>query len=127
MAEFHNVHTFLYDATAVSRVVSVQWGPMTGALVPRPDGSGANVTLPVANAAFAGSVSFLDQTEAAKFADKVDITKSFTFKAKTSANVDATVTGTVCITGPVRGFSHNLTGSGPYVVDFTAATMSAPT
>ena len=122
MAEYHNIASFVYKAVSITRVQSVQFEPMTGAIVDRIDGSGAYVTLGVANASFSGSVTFLDQTEANKFANKHEADGTFQFVVKNAVDATDTVDATVVVTGPTRGFSHSLPGSGPYVVEFTAAT-----
>ena len=126
MPEYHNVKSLAYDGSPATRVVSIQWEPMTGAIAPRVDGSGANVTLGVANAGFRGTISFLDQAQAAVVANKRTASKNLVCVVLNQVDADATITGTNVVTGPVRGFSHNLVGSGPYVVDFTCTAMSSP-
>jgi len=127
MSEYHNIGLFLYKAVPITRVASAQWGPITGGLQDRPDGTGANVALGIGGVAQRGVVTFLDQAEAAKFADKHEADGTFTFTVLDAIDAaDITVEATVVKTGPVRGKGHTLGGSGPFQVEFSAATIGEP-
>ncbi|MCP4309489.1 MAG: hypothetical protein GY788_32365 [bacterium] len=126
MSEYKEVNTFLHDATAISRVASVSFDPVVAQLASIPDGSGDVTFYTVKSAPVRGVVVVLDKTEAEKMANDPDPTNAMSFKVKTEADVDKTVSFTGVVTGAAKGTNYNLGGSGPWSIEFGAATASEP-
>ena len=126
MPEFHNVNTFKYDSTAISRVQSVQWSKVGAGVQVLVDGSGAQKTKSINPTAVQGTVVLLDSTEAAKLASKVALTKNVTFLVTDTAGAVYTVTIVNIVTSPILGGANALASEGPHVVQFGADSVSNP-
>lgn len=123
---YHGVHTVMYDATAITGVISVNWAPTVSQAVSLIAGDGVASHYTVGATAITGAFVFHSPVEAAKMADKVAITTDVTFKIIDEVGVDKTITIASIKTSGILGAQHSLQGAGPWAVQFVADSASAP-
>jgi len=126
MPEFKKVKTFLHNDVSITRVAGVSYDPVVGQLVAIPDGSADVTFYNVYSAPVRGVVTIMDKAEATKMANDADSENDMSFKVESELDADYTVTFAGVVTGPLRGTNFNLGGSGPWQVEFGAATVSEP-
>lgn len=122
----HNIDTFLYEAIAITNVVSVTWSKVGAQAVGLIDGSGAAAHYIVDPTAVAGVIVINSSAEADKLKLKVEAGSDVTYNTKNSVGVSKAVTITNIKTTDILGGQNSLASAGPHSIQFTADSVSSP-
>lgn len=123
---FHNLNTLLLDGAPITGCTGMSWTQVGTQAVSLIAGDGVAVHYSVKPDAVAGSFTFHSIIEAEKMASQTAASKNATFKVKTEADADLTVTVVNIKTSAALGGQHSLPGAGPWAVQFVADSVSNP-